>query len=223
MRRTKAEIMAGVDCDKSKFIDNNTVEYSVEGIRLIRLHLIDILTFKPNGMVTYNSGGWKTVTTKDRMNKFGSVGAQVWQEKNIWYIGNKDVDSVFYDGIVLNSVTGEFRDSVKVEDTETKKWMKLINSYCKELTGLESLPVPGGGDCWDCALFDQNLGAGEKSTSREHLESHLTEKYIHGSLIWNALKWARYNNPSVIWSMDIRSSIVRSVKRYFKANLGLAG
>jgi len=84
-----------------------------------------------------------------------------------------------------------------------------------------------GGDCWSCSMFDQDLKAGEKSTDSLHLESHLEEVYIHGSLIFNALKWAGYQDPRFIFQLDhwlfFRDIIKRAVKRYFKANLGIAG
>jgi len=68
-RRTKRQIMAGVNCTSSSIVDHNTVEYEREnGDRVIRLHLTDIVTFRPDGTIMLNSGGWKTITTKTRMN-----------------------------------------------------------------------------------------------------------------------------------------------------------
>ena len=61
---------------------------------------------------------------------------------------------------------------------------------------------------------------GELGNDKSHLIDHLKSVYIHGSLILNALKWAGYTHPEVIFSMDHRNSIVRSVRRYFKFKLG---
>ena len=56
-KRSKSEIMAGVESVSSKIIDNNTVEYYREnGDRVIRLHLTDVVTFKSNGDIILDSG-----------------------------------------------------------------------------------------------------------------------------------------------------------------------
>ena len=86
MKRTKTEIMEGVECTESKIVYNNTVEYyRPNGVRVIRLHRTDILEFPVKGGVILNSGGWRTVTTKSRMNEFQQE-VQVMQEKGIWYV-----------------------------------------------------------------------------------------------------------------------------------------
>ena len=70
---TKREMMEGVEAKEAKIIANNTVEYiKPDGTKVIRLHHTDILEFPPRGGVIFNSGGWKTVTTKSRMNEFQS-------------------------------------------------------------------------------------------------------------------------------------------------------
>ena len=70
------------DLAKGKPIDNNTrLFYRGENIA-VQLHATDIVIFYTNGDVMLDSGGWKTVTTKDRMNKYSP--AQIWQEKGIW-------------------------------------------------------------------------------------------------------------------------------------------
>jgi len=218
MKHTKKQIMQNVDNYKnSKVIDNNTVEYFQNDTRKIRLHFTDIVSFGNDGSVTYDSGGWKTVTTKDRMNKFGFYRANIYQEESIWYLTSNGETSVFYDGITIAN-SGKILKP-KNTDKKAQKTLKLIKRYCDKLKSLDKLPYPNNGDCWMCLMFDQNNKTGEKSTSKDHLESHLKEKYIHGSLIFNSLKWAGYNDPALIFQMDIRDSIVNSVRRYFKANL----
>ena len=186
----------------------------------VMLHETDIVNFKPNGKTILNSGGWKTGTTKDRLNQFGPI--MIFQDKGIWYAGHwNDTDCpIFEDGIVIKA-DGSVQSPI-FKDNRTDRLLKQIAAYCKKLKGLESLPIPSSGDCWSCALFDQKTTTGKKSTSQDHLLSHLKEKYIHGSLIFNAMKWAGYENPEFIFQMDFRTTIVSAVRRYFKANLGLA-
>ena len=51
-------------------LENNTFEITLpNGERKIRLHQTDILTFRDGGF-TVNSGGYLTVTTRDRLNKY---------------------------------------------------------------------------------------------------------------------------------------------------------
>ncbi len=38
--------------------------------------------------LVFNTGGWKTPTTRDRMNKFMPTGCRIIQRKGIWYMDN---------------------------------------------------------------------------------------------------------------------------------------
>lgn len=51
----------------------------------VRLHNTNIMTFRPDGSVTLHSGGWRTVTTKARMNEYLS-GWGISQERGQWYV-----------------------------------------------------------------------------------------------------------------------------------------
>lgn len=70
--------------EAGKPIANNTRLFEVEGGIAVRLHNTDILTFAPDGRVTYNSGGWRTNTTKDRMNTFGP--ARIGAADGLWWV-----------------------------------------------------------------------------------------------------------------------------------------
>ena len=230
MKESKAQIMEGVEAMKSKIVANNTVEYTKpDGTRVVRLHHTDILEFPTTGGVVFNSGGWKTATTKDRMNTFQNK-VRIIQDKGLWYLTtnsdpysrpiNRDSWIPFFDGVTVKK--GKVTNPRKSAHQKEQFWLKKINEYCKELKSLEILPKPSGGDCWDCAFqTDDGRTMGDLSESN-HLYQHLKEKYIHGSLIWNALKWAGYQHPEVIFQMDVRTSIVNAVRRYFKSKLGLA-
>jgi len=109
MRRTKKEIMENVkDAVDSKLIANNTIEYHKDnGTRVIRLHLTDIITFHPDGSVTLNSGGYKTATTKSRINELAPV--IITQKSSVWYVYYSGKEYIFKDGITLypdGTVTG---------------------------------------------------------------------------------------------------------------------
>lgn len=106
MKQTKKEMLLGIENQvaKSKLIANNTlrVEY-LDGRKSIRLHTTDIVTEK-DGVITLNSGGWKSVTTKDRINGYGlRKWPYISQRNHQWFIG----DGIFYDGI-------QFKDGVQI-------------------------------------------------------------------------------------------------------------
>ena len=84
---------------ESKKVGNNTylVRVSPDAIG-VRLHNTVVVTIHSNGTYTLNSGGWRTVTTKDRINAYSPV--RVNQRKYEWFVGDEDVP--FYDGIVVN-------------------------------------------------------------------------------------------------------------------------
>jgi hypothetical protein len=73
---------------------------------------------------------------------------------------------------------------------------------------------------------DEGVPLGERVQNTGHIMSHLKERYIMGSLILNALKAAGYRDPGFIWHMERdrkgkRGNIVRALRRYFKAQLGM--
>ena len=211
-------------CRNSRKLANNTYLHRNGEDICVRLHNTDVVTFKPNGEAILDSGGWKTVTTKERINKYSPVG--VFQNKGQWYIGdwNSNIKEcpLFFDGMII-SKSGKVKRP-KHKDGNAEKLLKLINAYCKELKGLKELPKPSLGDCWFCSISagDKNKPLGDFVHLTQHLEDHLKEKYIHGSLILNAIEWAGCRNPALLFEMDVRVNIVNAVRRYFKAKLGLA-
>lgn len=94
--KTALEKLAGRD---SRKVANNTslrrnldATVQTESVAL-RLHSTDILTFNRDGSVTATSGGWKTVTTKDRLNSYLPHGWRVYQDKGVWYWSRRILDT----------------------------------------------------------------------------------------------------------------------------------
>lgn len=106
MRRTKKEMLESIEkkVKKTLFVANNTlyIEY-LDGCKAIRLHNTDIITQKPNGNIVLNSGGFKTKTTRERLNRrqYPIVinCPRVYQKNHQWFVGE---NSVFYNGITFN-------------------------------------------------------------------------------------------------------------------------
>lgn len=84
---------------ETKKVGNNTylVRINPETIG-VKLHNTIVVTIHQDGTYTLNSGGWRTVTTKARINQFCPV--KVGQKKYEWFVG----DEPFYDGIKVKLV-----------------------------------------------------------------------------------------------------------------------
>ena len=90
------ERLAGRD---SRTIANNTrlVDLGGEGIGL-RLHSTYVVTFRPNGSLILNTGGWQTATTKDRVNRvIRGHGWSVYAKARTWYIAPRDGTAVRFE------------------------------------------------------------------------------------------------------------------------------
>ena len=250
MRRTKSEIMDGVESIKSRLIDNNTVEYyRADGAKVIPLHLTDIITFNPDGSCTLNSGGWQTVTTKDRINKFAPY--YIKQRASVWYVEIERraksqgefmfskldvVDIPYADGITIypdGSVKGEGEDP-----RELIKLQKQIDRYVKGfMVALDKRKIeqPGPGDCWGCYFKDEKTG--REVMGSDHILKHFKAKYYVPSLLFNAIKeipvsraaehclgyWTKQHDQEGGYFEGIaRDQVSKSLKRYLKRRLGMA-
>ena len=74
-----------------------------DGYTIVTLHKTNVVKFNDEEIIL-NSGGWRTVTTKTRMNQASNqfnLGYLVFQTVSVWYVN-------FY-GIIFN-----FRDNVKL-------------------------------------------------------------------------------------------------------------
>ncbi len=251
MKRTKAEIMEDLgeyEKKHSKVIANNTVEYWTEkGHRIIRLHKTDIVKFMTDRKIILNSGGWKTGTTKERINRCLDYIGNLYQEKGIWYLHiNRMSDSgstrVFHDGITIDTKNMEIisdshddNELVKRQQAERKSIKEFCKNYISELYA-GTIPPPGPGDCWFCSMKDQETGLplGEKTGDPEHIHSHIEEKYYVPSLLMRALEvngspidrevaLKLMNGYPIDWAASVvRVDLKRRLRRYIYQQLGHA-
>ena len=86
----------------TKKLLNNTYAVRRENGRIaVRLHNTDVVTFDPNGDVMLDTGGWKTVTTKSRMNQYLPRPLRVYARNFVWYVWDGKSEVEFEDGMVL--------------------------------------------------------------------------------------------------------------------------
>ena len=72
--------------DSKKICDNTYLRRAPEGVIVVRLYNTDILSFFPDDRVKYDSGGWRTSTTKKRMNDYGPLGNVIHQRQFQWQV-----------------------------------------------------------------------------------------------------------------------------------------
>lgn len=234
---TLGDSLASVDhVGRGKIIARNTFRYAApDGAEVTRLHATDVVTRLPDGRVKLDSGGWRTITTKDRINRFAAPYVVI-SERGLWFVAdlggggspwNPTGPRVpFYDGITLPDA---FAKPAKGA-AELKRQTKLkgqIKAYGARIAAMPRLPQPNGGDCWFCLMRDQGTGKawGDASGNTDHLLSHLKEGYAPGALIVNAMKDAGFRDEGIAWAFRgafPRERVVKAVTRYLKRKLGVA-
>ena len=82
-------------------IANNTrVRQLVRRKVVIKFHYTDIATFRPDGSYRLNSGGWRTTTTQNRINRF--TPAKVYSDgSGNWDVYTDTDRARFVDGMVI--------------------------------------------------------------------------------------------------------------------------
>jgi hypothetical protein len=220
-KETKKQIMSDFDktdeIKKSIVINSgNTVEITLnDGTEIIRYHHTNVITKHPNGNYTLNSGGYKTMTTKARINEH--VPINLYQEKGLWYFDGK---KSFYDGVVVDSegkiVSAEKNVNVK-KIVNLKKQIKDFS-----LLVLKDMPLPSSGDCFLCRRTTED----KELSGNDHLLSHIKENYLHGSLIVNALKAGGHGDNSIGFYYNVprlRDQVQQRIYKYLRDRLIVHG
>jgi hypothetical protein len=243
-----------------KIANNTYLERRDPRTFAVRLHATDVVTITPR-YVELNTGGWFTVTTKERINSAAPV--RIASDCGQWYAwlsrvpggypdwNDKSRRTRFFDGLrvspdgtrFLNAKPDTVNEKAVAEAEAMKKRINAFVSLAiKELR--EGLAMPGGGDCWYCAMqTDAGASLGDAVSDTSHLAEHMTEGYVVPSLLWNAVKETGYRFPEVILGAHengdgyrlggcvvatydgkprpraIEDSVRRSLRRYLKKRL----
>jgi hypothetical protein len=206
------------DKTTGKPLENNTRLIKTDKGYGIKLHNTVVVEILSGDKYILNTGGWQTVTTKDRINNYSP--ARLWQQKSIWYINTEDSQKIAYeDGMKIdkNGNPTDLKTRLKKLDkiqSKNKKLDKILKKYIDGFCQLikdKKLKDPSGGDCWFCCMFNTD--------DTNHLFSHFKENYFVPSLLLNAFKEAGYAEPGFIWhfckngeSYHARSAL----RKYFK-------
>jgi hypothetical protein len=214
----------------------------------LHMHATDVVTWKDDGTTVLDSGGWKTPTTKERIQDFAAV--RIVQARGEWYIcADGEHVGVFADGMCIMA-DGTYFGMIALDDgkkaREGKKLRARVRGYCEgffDAMAKGEVHRPYAGDCLYCAWI--TLGG-----DKEHLLSHIEESYFVGSLLENAIKRFKVcplarDYVSACWIAQTeghaqreeargviaheymrgiaRRDVVKSMYRFMCAELGFAG
>jgi hypothetical protein len=244
MDYAKADALLQGRCKARRKVANNTyLRREAEGIIALRLHDTDVLTFiKADDAyperVKYDTGGWRTVTTKDRINRFGPAGVYVSSNRGIWYATGEASVVVFNEGMIWDGEVfhgAKSQDDAKAEKKERKDVAKFAKRFLDALEGGDVLP-PNAGDCFFCQ-FKANASVNEAFGGTEHLRAHLKESYFVPSLLhlaifneWSGASQSMKHWVASFWQDDAasgrqwgeRDRVEKALRKYLLKGLGHA-
>lgn len=182
----------------------------------VRLHDTDIVTFVKGKGVRLNSGGWRTMTTRQRINNYLPPGTRLEVNRGVWSIVRmtKHMEEggghhfsypvadkwLYEDGIMLRysgaPVNRKSQARIEREVKEATRLRKMARDYAlRYVNAVEAgeVPLPGAGDCWHCLMKTQDgVAMGDLGSRSDHIESHIEEDYFVPSLAVNALLEKNY-------------------------------
>lgn len=185
----------------------------------VRLHQTNVVLIHSNGTYTLNSGGWKTITTKARINEYSP--ARLYSENNVWYVG----ETGYTDGMKVDSTGGlvsgghSGHSQAILKRRLDKMVLKYVKGFCEWVAENKDLPVPSGGDAWPALIGEPDatdpLG-GMEPMGLDYLFDTFKDEYYIPSLVWKALNTLRYGNPGLAYVMmqgDAKRGDTRMLRR----------
>ena len=86
---------------KRRKVGNNTyAEILHDNSVGIMLHSTYVVKIHPDNTYTLQTGGWQTLTTKDRINQYSPV--RVYQRKYEWFVKINNKEYPFMEGMVVS-------------------------------------------------------------------------------------------------------------------------
>jgi len=142
-----------------------------------------ILQFFKNGKVIYSTGGWKTKTTKDRLNAYGPL--NIYANSGLWWVGDfKNPIGVYKDGMayhngkLYNTAT---KNEINKYNALKKESMEYMKNFIQAAFNGE-VAVDTHADCLYC-----QMGRFEPQET-SHVISHIEEGYFVTSMLYHGLK-----------------------------------
>jgi len=229
---TFAGKLTGRNSQSRKLANNTTLIRVNDSTIAVRLHSTNVVTYHSDGRIVFDSGGWKTSTTKQRMGEFSP--AMVSQSRGTWEIRIDGQTAPYADGITWDGKAWEGAgEDPKAAVKLARRAAKFARDYMTAFDAGE-VPAPSNGDCFGC-LFVAKDGRAPLGGA-DHIVSHMEESYFVPSLLTRSIdrfpvsqaakayisdRWAGTSNGDYFASIG-REQLCKSLYRYVKAELGLA-
>lgn len=171
---------AALAATRKRKLDNNTYLVVYDDHYAILLHQTEIVEHWPDHTVL-RTGGWKTITTKDRINKFSRV--SISQSGGVWYVSSAMGNVTFGEEMTFNWSTSVISGAGE-DPKEQIKWRKKANQFAKDYTTAllaGEIEAPTGGDCWACLMVDKD--GNNPLGGKDHMKSHIEESYFVPSIM----------------------------------------
>lgn len=224
-KRDMIAALHGAPSLKASLPMRNTLDYiGADGLRRIRLHQTDILTFKKRGGFVIDTGGWNTHTTRNRLNAFLPAGYRVGTSRGRLYLFGRCAGPDIMPG------SREFRQRIKVtakgiakpdvSGVAADRLTKQIDAY---MTAWRKRGLPkaeeSGGDPW---VF------GSPKVDEHVMLDWIKSRYVHRRLYSLVLEYAGVRPEGIairLHMADTRGMDKRDfgrIRRYIRACVGLA-
>jgi hypothetical protein len=169
--------------------------------------------------VFINTGGFNTLTTRERLNRFLPSGWSVFTDKGFLYVRTPSGTFPHVDGATYDGATGKPKQPERHKDSRAVAiaHKRKIDKFCRAIDR-EGIPMPCAGDPW---IFDWNPRAIGESVLLEWLDS----EYVNGALIVHAMRRKGWQDGALHMVFtrpdDWRPQVKRAVRDFFKAGLGI--
>ncbi len=169
----------------------------------IRFYETDIVTFKPDGSIVLNSGGYRTATTKQRINEFAPM-LTITQKNGLWYVQAQDQTVLFTDNMVIppHGFIGNDEDAHKAlvaKKTVDKMVSRYIRGFVNDMIA-NGISEPSDGDCWCCNMRNVD-NPNIEPMGYDHYVSHFKENYYVPTIFYKALQERKYGNLGLVLNM----------------------
>jgi hypothetical protein len=206
---------------KPRIVERNTFKRDDRGVVIIRLHATDIVTFHRSHKVTLNSGGYRTKTTRERMNTYLTGGYSVTSGDGFWNVRDCETGETvpYFDGITLPDA---FREGPQNKRAwrERKREIALkdaIKAAIAKLPKSGAVPFESGNEEVHENKYMGYPTSGARGQGDARILRIVRSGRIPSSVVRDACTWSG-RNPSYCGYGTHTNGMVR---RYLGAKLGL--
>lgn len=241
-------LMRGTKPVPSRKVANNTYAVrlpSVFGNAIgIKLHDTFVVTFYEEGTIKLDSGGWLTMTTKERMNRFLPAPLTVHSIKGRWMVTTRSADdrpdyehsTPYVDGMKLAQMhrpgrteggpwvvaNGLAPADQASQDAHNARIEKLIDAYLRWLTAERYEVIFQDGprvvsNCGMCVRTDVGVLVGDAFEDKQHLIEHLIDKDLPFNVFWVAADHSR--SADGLMRARFFDMVKRDLRKYLRSQL----